>query len=164
MRVLVGLGGNLGEVGETFDVARLWLARRHRLLAASRLYRTRPVGPPQPDFLNAVLLLEAAAGAASLLAECLVLEAEAGRDRAAELRWGPRLLDLDLLLAEDLVHRSPSLVLPHPRLHERAFALVPAAELAPEWVHPLLGRTIGDLAHEVQRRDPDAVSLSDRRW
>ena len=72
-------------------------------------------------------------------------------------------LDLDLLVARDLVWRGPELEIPHPRLHERAFALVPAAEIVPDWVHPVIGRTIGELAEEAQSADPEAL-LSSEVW
>ena len=157
MRLLIGLGGNQGEPRTAFDRARAALAEDGTVLECSSLYRTAPVGPPQPEYLNAVLLLETRRPPLALLDRCQAIEAAAGRDRTAERRWGPRALDLDLLLADRLVHRGARLVLPHPRLAERAFALVPAAEIAPEWVHPIVGRPLAALAAEVLRRDPAAV-------
>lgn len=146
MRVLIGLGGNLGDVRRTFDCAAAALAGVAAVLARSPLYRTAAVGPPQPDYLNAVLMLDASLPPLELLERCQALERNAGRDRGREPRWGPRPLDLDVLVADGLVHRSPALELPHPRLAERAFALVPAAEIAPEWLHPLAGATLAELA------------------
>ena len=157
MRVVLGLGGNLGKPEAAFAQALEALAGVGRVAAVSRLWRTRPIGPSQPDFLNAAALIDWPAGPRSLLSHCLELEAEAGRDRAQEERWGPRALDLDLLLAEGVVCRGPNLELPHPRLHERRFALEPAAEIAPNWVHPLLGWTIEDLATAARDREPDAI-------
>ena len=122
------------------------LAREHRVVGLSRLYRTAPVGPPQPWFWNMVVRLEPRGPLLALLETCQGLERAAGRERGAEPRWGPRSLDLDLLVARGVVHRGPRLELPHPRLHGRAFALLPAAELAPEWVVPGLGRTLAELA------------------
>lgn len=157
MHLVVGLGGNLGDVAASFARARVALAAGARVLAASRLIRTAPVPAGQPEFLNAALLLEPRCDLCELLRRCQEIEREAGRDRSGEPRWGARVLDLDLLLASNAVVRSPQLELPHPRLHERPFALVPAAELVPDWVHPLVGRAIGELAREAMRRDPEAV-------
>jgi len=115
------------------------------------------VGPPQPDYANAAGLIDASRGLGALLAECQDLEQAAGRDRAATRRWGPRPLDLDILIARDVVHRGPTLELPHPRLHLRAFALVPTAEIVPEWRHPALGGTLLELAERAVAADPDAI-------
>ena len=157
MEILIGLGGNLGKPGVEFTRALEALARKGRVKAVSRLWRTRPVGPPQPDFLNAAALIDWPAGPRSVLDRCRELEAASGRDRAHEERWGPRILDLDLLIAASAVCRGPDLDLPHPRLHQRRFALEPAAELVPDWVHPLLGQTIEELAEEARQREPDAI-------
>jgi 2-amino-4-hydroxy-6-hydroxymethyldihydropteridine diphosphokinase len=159
MQVVLGLGGNVGDVAAAFAEARSRLEAWSRVVAASRLFRTAPVGTlEQPDFLNAALRLELACDLGELVARCQELESEAGRDRSTEARWGPRTLDLDLLLVRDAVHRGPRLELPHPRLHERAFALVPAAEVAPGWLHPLLGQTLDRLAERAAERDRCAVS------
>jgi 2-amino-4-hydroxy-6-hydroxymethyldihydropteridine diphosphokinase len=103
MRVIVGLGGNRGAVAEAFAVARGALAERFAVHAASSLWRSAPLGPSQPDFLNAALLVYADVHPLHLLAFFLSLEAAAGRDRLSEQRWGPRALDLDLLIAERCV-------------------------------------------------------------
>jgi 2-amino-4-hydroxy-6-hydroxymethyldihydropteridine diphosphokinase len=156
-RVLLGFGGNVGDPGSAFRDALEVLAADGRVDAVSRLWRTRPVGPAQPDYLNAAAVGSWPYGPRKLLERCRQLELDAGRDRSAEPRWGPRALDLDLLLAEGLVCRGPALELPHPRFHERRFALGPAAEIAPGWIHPLLGLTIGELADRQCVREPDAI-------
>jgi 2-amino-4-hydroxy-6-hydroxymethyldihydropteridine diphosphokinase len=158
--VLVGLGGNLGDPRAAFAAALAALAGTGEVVATSGLWRTRPVGPAQPDYLNAVILIGWPGEPRSLLARCLELERAAGRDRSSAPRWGARPLDLDLLLARGLVWRGPDLELPHPRLHERAFALVPAAEVAPGWVHPVVGLTLAELADAVRRADPGALVSS----
>ena len=146
MLVLIGLGGNLGNVASAFAVVRDALAARGEVRGASGIWRTAAIGPEQSDFLNAALLLDLPGHPLSLLASCRGLEAAAGRNRSREGRWGPRPLDLDLLVAEGCVVASPALTLPHPRLAGRRFALAPAAELVPGWVHPRLHRTLAELA------------------
>jgi len=146
LRLIVGLGGNLGDVQRAFAGARGELSAAGEVLARSAIWRSAAVGPPQPDFLNAALLLATDLHPAALLERCRRIERAAGRDRAGEARWGPRPLDLDLLIAPGLVIEAPDLTLPHPRLVERRFALAPAAELAPEWLHPRACRTLAELA------------------
>jgi 2-amino-4-hydroxy-6-hydroxymethyldihydropteridine diphosphokinase len=160
VHVIVGLGANQGDPSAVFSATVDRLGREAEVVATSRFWRTRPVGPVQPDFTNAALLLRWPGDLEELLRRCREIEASAGRDRGAEERWGPRLLDLDLLIARDLVWRSSELVVPHPRFHERAFALVPAAELAPDWIHPTTGRTLSELAREVLATNPEALITS----
>jgi len=158
--VIVGFGANLGDPPTVFAAALDRLSRETEIIGVSCLWRTRPDGPDQPDFTNAAVLLRWPGDPLRLLRRCRDIEADAGRRREAEDRWGPRILDLDLLVARDLVWRSGDLTLPHPRFHQRAFALVPAAELAPDWLHPLVGKTIEELAAETIRADPGAVISS----
>ena len=129
----VGLGGNLGDPAATLGTALQALdeVQGTRLLRASRLYRTPAWGvEQQPDFINAVAMLETSLGAQALLESLFVIERRHGRVREAEQRWGPRTLDLDLLLYGDAVIDEPGLRVPHPHLHERAFALLPLLEIA----------------------------------
>jgi len=157
LRVLLGLGSNLGESEKAFTSCLRRLADEGNIVDTSRLWITRPVGPPQPNFLNAAIVIEWPTSLRSLLSRCHELETEAGRDRLAEERWGSRFLDLDLLMAENILCRGPLLELPHPRFHQRRFALEPAAEVAPGWVHPLLGRTLENLVTTARDREPDAI-------
>jgi 2-amino-4-hydroxy-6-hydroxymethyldihydropteridine diphosphokinase len=125
------------------------------VVAVSPLYETRPVGgPPQGAYLNAAAALGTTLPPRALLARLLAIEGLAGRERGS-VRDAPRRLDLDLLLYGDLRIDEPALRVPHPRLHERAFALVPLADLAPDLVHPVFGETIARLAARV--RDPSGV-------
>ncbi|MGD8440978.1 MAG: 2-amino-4-hydroxy-6-hydroxymethyldihydropteridine diphosphokinase [Holophagae bacterium] len=160
LSIVLGLGANQGDPAAVFAGALTALAAETEVVGRSRLWLTRAVGPAQPDYTNAAVLVRWPGGPEHLLARCHELEARAGRLRPGDQRWGPRPLDLDLLIARDLVWRSPRLELPHPRLAERAFALVPAAEVAPDWLHPLLGRTLDDLAAAARATTPDAILSS----
>ncbi len=148
----IGLGGNVGDVADAFDRALAAMGRLPgtRVLRRSRIYRTPAWGlTGQADFLNAVVVLATGLPPASLLEALLAIERAEGRDRSAtSLRWGPRRLDLDLLLYGDATIEQPGLVVPHPRLHERAFMLVPLAEVAGDAVVPGHGR-VADLLSAV---------------
>ena len=145
----IALGSNLDEPRTQVErgIAALAELPRTRLLARSRLYRTPPWGvTDQPDFINAVAVLESALAARSLLDALIAIEADAGRVRG--VRNGPRVLDLDLLTYGLGLVDEPGLVVPHPRLHERAFVLVPLAEVAPDLEIPGRGR-VADLLGRV---------------
>jgi 2-amino-4-hydroxy-6-hydroxymethyldihydropteridine diphosphokinase len=157
MQLLIGLGGNLGEPPRAFNRALTMLSEHHRVLAVSRRYRSDPEGPPQPRYWNMAALLEVAVPMLMLLDECQQLESAAGRQRQPGCRWQPRPLDLDLLMASSMVHRGPRLILPHPHLVRRSFALVPAAELAPEWVHPLARCSLAELCKQAQAASSTGV-------
>jgi 2-amino-4-hydroxy-6-hydroxymethyldihydropteridine diphosphokinase len=139
----VGLGGNLGDAVAALRSAVQALSGlpQTRLLQASNLYRTPAWGlQQQPDFINGVAMLETQLDPRALLEALLGVERDFGRDREAGSRWGPRTLDLDLLLYGDAVIGEPGLQVPHPHLHERAFALVPLLEIAPDILIPGQGR------------------------
>lgn len=147
LRACIGLGGNIGDVATVLRtaLAALDALPGTRLLAASRFYRTPAWGvQAQPDFINAAALVETTLAPRALLDALLGIERDHGRERAADgSRWGPRTLDLDLLLYGDAVIDAPGLVVPHPQLHVRAFVLVPLAEVAPDAVVPGRGRVSG---------------------
>ncbi len=139
----IGLGGNVGDAEATLRSAleRLDALPGTRLRAVSRMHRTAPVGGiEQADFINAVVQVETALPAVELLRSLFEIERAHGRDRAREQRWGPRTLDLDLLLYGEDVIDVDGLTVPHPRIAERAFVLVPLAEIAPDAVIPGHGR------------------------
>lgn len=136
-QAFVALGSNLGDPAATVCSAFAALAKvdQVRLVRTSSLYRTAPVGfEQQPDFINAVAEIETSLAPHALLAALLALEDRFGRVR--DRRWGPRSLDLDLLLYDGLRLDTPDLTLPHPRLHLRAFVLMPLAEIAPDLAIP----------------------------
>ena len=138
----VGLGANLGDAAGTIRDAIDALAclPDTRLLRASRLYRTPAWGvTAQPDFINAVAVLETALPARDLLDALLDIERACGRVRIDGERWGPRTLDLDVLLYGDAIIDEPGLRVPHPHLHERAFALLPLLDAWPDAVIPGVG-------------------------
>lgn len=156
----VALGGNQGDVAATLRaaIAALDALPGTRVLRRSPLFRTPAWGKTdQPDFLNAVVALSTSLAPEALMQALLVLESRFGRDRSdAAERWGPRTLDLDLLAYDDRVLDLPGLSLPHPRLHERAFVLVPLASIAPDLVIPGRGR-VADLLAAVDASGIEAI-------
>lgn len=152
---LIGVGANIpGADGRApletcrLAVARLDLLPRLRVAAVSRWFLTAPVPPSgQPDYVNAVAVLRAEPGTAidpaELLARLMEIEAAFGRRRGEPN--APRTLDLDIVAINGLVRDAPDPVVPHPRAHERAFVLAPLVDVAPGWVHPVLGRTAAEL-------------------
>ncbi len=145
----IGFGSNLGDSVKILNDSRQILAQTSgiKLLSLSSWYKTIPIGPPQPDYINACAVLEVELTPLQLLETLLKIEQQFSRTRTQ--RWGPRTLDLDLLLFEDLIFNSNNLQIPHPRLRERAFVLVPLAEIAPDWIEPVSGVTIAKLLQQV---------------
>lgn len=147
----LGLGSNLGNRLAFLRGGRDSLVNRFDIILRrpSAVYETAAVGgpPDNPPFLNAVLEIGTSLSARELLAACLAVEEEFGRSRPAE--WAPRTLDIDLLLYGEAVIEEPGLQLPHPRLHQRGFVLIPLCELAPDLLHPLLHKSIRALADEL---------------
>ncbi len=152
-KVYVALGSNLGDRRAYLARAAERLGSYVNELQASSVYETEPWGyEDQPAFLNQVLAGETELEPLQLLTRLKQIETELGREE--RFRYGPREIDLDLLLYGRQVLRTPQLELPHPRLHERAFVLVPLADLAPDLVHPVLEKTIVELLEEV---DTDGI-------
>ena len=149
------LGSNVGERDTTLRVALQKLHARAGISVRriSQFHKTEPVGGPadQGDYLNAAAEIETDLPPEDLLAAMQAVEAELGRDRAKEARWGPRTCDLDLLLYGDEEIDTPDLTIPHPRMHERRFVLEPLAEIAPDLVHPVLHKTISELLAELTK-------------
>jgi 2-amino-4-hydroxy-6-hydroxymethyldihydropteridine diphosphokinase len=153
----IALGSNLtsshGSPIQTVESAVQALAQSPglTLLAASSWYQTTAVGPPQPDYINGCVLVQTdpptPQRAEALLHQLLAIEQQFGRRRTQ--RWGPRTLDLDLLLYDGAVVQTPILTLPHPHLAERAFVLVPLAEILPDWIDPNSGLSILKLRNRL---------------
>ena len=156
-RSWIGLGSNLGDREQQLAGALHALAATPGIegVRTSRLYETDAVGPPpQGPYLNAAAELEVELSARALLERLLQIESQAGRVREpAAPRWSARTLDLDLLLYGAHCIDEPGLVVPHPRLHEREFVLVPFEEIAAEVRHPRLRRSIGELAGALGRSE-----------
>jgi 2-amino-4-hydroxy-6-hydroxymethyldihydropteridine diphosphokinase len=149
---LLALGGNVGDARATLDraIGMLCDGSETRLVARSSDYLTPPWGvTDQPAFVNACIAVETSLAPRALLARAQAVERSCGRDRARELRWGPRPLDIDILAYDDLVLDTPDLTLPHPRLWERAFVLVPLAEIAPE--RKIGGTSVSERLAQVDR-------------
>jgi 2-amino-4-hydroxy-6-hydroxymethyldihydropteridine diphosphokinase len=139
------IGGNMGNVFEQLRQAIMLLKRDcGEVVSVSAAYETAPWGDiDQPSFLNQALLLETRYTAETLMPKLLLIEEEMGRKRLN--KYGPRIIDIDILLFNDEVHKQPALEIPHPQLPFRRFALVPLSEIAPTIVHPVLKKTVKEL-------------------
>jgi 2-amino-4-hydroxy-6-hydroxymethyldihydropteridine diphosphokinase len=150
-KAFLALGSNLGDRLATLKGARQALNRRPGICvsAASAIYETEPVGGPdgQPPYLNAVLEIQTRLPASDLLVAALAVEQQFGRRR--QERWGARSLDVDLLFYGSEKHLTEDLVVPHPRLHLRAFVLIPLMDLAPDLIHPTLGKTVREMLSQL---------------
>lgn len=162
-RCVIALGSNLGDrlANVRAGVAGLSTTEGVEVVAVSRLYETAPVGGPddQGPYYNAALVADVELGPAETLA--LLHRIEASRERERLVHWGPRTLDLDLLVYGDLVSDDPALELPHPRQHLRRFVLVPVCDVAAEVVHPRLGRTMLDLLADLPVEPGDLTPVAD---
>jgi 2-amino-4-hydroxy-6-hydroxymethyldihydropteridine diphosphokinase len=160
--IVIGMGGNVGtqaEIIERFRLAREAIAELGDVRSAP-LYLTAPIGPQQPEFLNTAIRVEIAdLQPGELIATLLEIERFLGREREREARWGPRPIDLDVLLWGDRTIRTPELEVPHPRLAERRFALQPLADLFPAAEIPGVGR-VAALLERVRDQDLEQLAAS----
>ncbi|MDB5501740.1 MAG: 2-amino-4-hydroxy-6-hydroxymethyldihydropteridine pyrophosphokinae [Tardiphaga sp.] len=158
--VIISLGGNVGDVRDTFRkaISNVCGMTQAALIARSSDYATPPVGGvPQHDYVNAVIEIDTDLDPHALLFTLHRIEQKFGRNRANEIQWGPRSLDLDIIAYDDVTIAKPELMLPHPRAFERAFVMVPLAEIAPDRV--IAGKTASEalkgLSTEGIRKLPD---------
>jgi 2-amino-4-hydroxy-6-hydroxymethyldihydropteridine diphosphokinase len=152
----IALGSNLGNSLSILENSLHSIVQTPgiTLQAKSSWYRTPPVGPPQPDYLNGCAILQVRQSPEELLVFFQVIELQFGRVRRE--KWGPRTLDIDLLIYDDLILDTPLLQIPHPRMRERAFVLVPLAEISPQLIEPVSGITVSMLLNKL---DPVEVKF-----
>lgn len=166
VEAVIGLGSNLGDRLAHLQKGITGLARSGcDVVALSSVFETSPVGPSQPSYLNAIVVVETSLSPRELMTVCLDIEKESGRERIE--KWGPRTLDMDVLDIAGVSSTDEYILVPHPLSHERGFVLVPWAQVRPLWVHSAVGRTVDELAQGVDtvseaivRRDDLALLLS----
>ena len=150
--IFIALGTNLGNRGANLQAARGALGKSIILNRTSAIYETAPWGYlDQPNFLNQVVSGQIDLSPQALLVLLKRLERELGREPT--FHYGPRAIDLDILFYDDLILETPELTIPHPHLAERAFVLIPLAEIAPEWQHPMFHQSIQELASQVPDKE-----------
>lgn len=164
----IGLGSNIGNLKDNIETALTFLTEHPDItsVSASSLYETAPLGPvDQSVFLNAVAQVNTSLSVRELFSIVGQAEEKMGREKTGH--WGPRTIDLDLLLYDDVVVRDPDLIIPHPQMHLRSFVLKGLCELSPDGVHPVLGRTLRELAQRLNGEDywldanrPQLVSIA----
>ena len=161
-RIYIGIGSNLGDrrANTTEAIDRITKIPDTRVMRASSLYESEPLGNAKTWFVNSVIEIETELGAESMLKRLKAIEDAMGRKRVKGKRWGSRIIDLDILLSENEVVDKRNLRVPHPEMHKRRFVLMPLAELAPHVVHPGLGQSVSALLATV--KDDKRVMLMPR--
>ncbi len=150
MKVFIGLGSNLGDRKKNIQTAVNLLEKEKKIeiIKQSKIIETEPYGNlNQPDFLNCVVEVQTDLNPEHLLEICHKIENELGRIRKE--KWGPRTIDLDILFIDDYVIRTPDLVVPHPEVHLRRFVLTSMVEIAPDFVHPVLNKTMKEIYNNL---------------
>jgi len=147
----IGIGSNLGDKADQCEraISKILKLGRHKLLAKSSFFKTQPIGCTTQDwFVNGVIKIETDLGPLDLLRGLKTIESQLGRTKT--FRWGPRMIDLDILFFDDTEMKTEDLQIPHPLLHERQFVLRPLAEIDRDLIHPVLKKTIGELLENFQ--------------
>lgn len=147
----LSLGSNLGDRLGTIRKASLMLKEKNiYIVASSEVFETDPCGAKdQPSFLNACLLVETEESPRDLMLKLQSIESELGR--ISRFHWGPREIDIDIIFMDGLTMNEDDLIIPHPEMHKRAFVLVPLNQVAPEWIHPLLGKSVREMELEIPK-------------
>lgn len=161
-KAYIGLGSNIGDKSENIRRALNLLNQNCEIniTKISSFYETEPIGYEDQDwFINAVAELETDTSPKELLGILLGIEQEMGRKR--EIQWGPRIIDLDLILYDQLCLNEPDLIIPHPRMHERAFVLVPLAEIAENAIHPIFNKSIKEILAKLDSKKAVELSLEE---
>ena len=151
--VAISMGSNLGNRLSSLRKAILLLKKEgFNIIKTSDVFETPPFGVTnQPRFLNACLLIDTETNPADLLKKLKKIENEVGRIQ--RFRWGPREIDLDIIFYDEKVIDGPSLKVPHPHMHERPFVLIPLKQISPQWVHPILKKTVEQMAEDLHECD-----------
>jgi 2-amino-4-hydroxy-6-hydroxymethyldihydropteridine diphosphokinase len=160
--VVIGLGSNLGDRAAWLQFATDYLQEIGTIVGLSSVYETAPIGPPQPHYLNAAARLLSERSPAELLVVALEIERSAGRERRE--RWGPRTLDLDLLWIEGRCVDEAGLTVPHPRLVERPFALLPLLDVAPDAADPRTGQRYAAIAAALDHSGVRRLDAAEFTW
>ena len=165
-KIYLALGANVGNRRRNLDLALRWLAPAVRVRAVSSLYASKALvlegAPAGPDYVNCVCEAETELAPHELLAHVKSIERAIGRRPAA--RWSARPIDIDILLYGDAIVDTPDLTIPHARIAERNFVLIPLAELAPDVMHPVVQRTIADLASDIDPEGLEHLAAPDEWW
>ena len=162
--VFISVGSNLGGKLDNClsGIAALTQTAESSLLEASRFFRTSPVDYADQDwFVNAAVKIKTSLAPLVLLDKLVSIQQQMGR-KADSVRFGPRVLDLDILLYDDWVIRTPRLTIPHPRMHKRAFVLQPICDINPSIIHPVLGQTVADLLSHLDDKDQRVIPLENQ--
>lgn len=151
MRAGISLGSNLGDrLGSIRQATLMFKEKNIFIVASSDVFETEPWGVKnQPSFLNACLIVETEDPPRDLMLKLQSIES--GLGRVARFRWGPREIDIDIIFMDELAVNEDDLVIPHPKMHKRAFVLVPLNQVAPEWIHPLLGKSVREMEMQIPK-------------